>query len=163
MVTVAYVDSDGIERTYVVGLEPVLVGRAPECEIRSNDPLVSRKHARLYAGQDGTLFIEDLGSANGVFVGPNRVQISSIPMGAVVVVGSLRFRQLAVALASCACSSAIRAPYASRSSSTVRRALRSTSRRWMSIAYASAPGAASGAGVVAPRSGSSTAWVRRGT
>jgi hypothetical protein len=97
MVTVAYVDSDGIERTYAVGLEPVLVGRAPECEIRSNDPLVSRKHARLYAGQDGTLFIEDLGSANGVFVGPNRVQISSIPMGAVVVVGSLRFRQLAVA------------------------------------------------------------------
>ena len=52
MVTVAYVDSDGIERSYTVGLEPVLIGRAPECQIRSNDPLVSRNHARLYAGQE---------------------------------------------------------------------------------------------------------------
>ena len=113
MVTVAYVDSDGIERSYDVGLEPVIVGRAPECEIRSNDPLVSRKHARLYAGQDGTLFIEDLGSANGVFVGPNRVQISSIPMGTVVVVGSLRFRQVAGAPAQAPAPAPIQ-PYVAR-------------------------------------------------
>jgi pSer/pThr/pTyr-binding forkhead associated (FHA) protein len=97
MVTVAYVDSDGIERSYTIGHEPVLVGRAPECEIRSNDGLVSRKHARLYVDPGGTLFIEDLGSANGVFVGPNRVQISAIPIGTVVVAGSLRFRRLASA------------------------------------------------------------------
>ena len=119
MVTVAYVDSDGIERSYTVGLEPVLIGRAPECQIRSNDPLVSRNHARLYAGQDGTLFIEDLGSANGVFVGPNRVQISSIPMGAVVVVGSLRFRQLAVAPAPGATPAPIRAHGAARMTQAV--------------------------------------------
>ena len=97
MVTVAYVDSDGIERSYSIGHEPVLVGRAPECEIRSNDPLVSRKHARLYVDPAGTLFIEDLGSANGVFVGPNRIKIATIPIGAVVVAGSLRFRRLASA------------------------------------------------------------------
>jgi len=97
MVTVAYVDSDGIERSCTIGHEPVLVGRAPECGIRSNDPLVSRNHARLYIDPAGTLFIEDLGSANGVFVGPNRVQTSAIPIGAVVVAGSLRFRRLAVA------------------------------------------------------------------
>ena len=96
MVTVAYVDSDGIERLCAIGHEPVLVGRAPDCGIRSNDPLVSRNHARLYVDAAGTLFIEDLGSANGVFVGPNRVQTSEIPTGAVVVAGSLRFRRLAV-------------------------------------------------------------------
>jgi len=95
MVPVAYVDSDGIERNYTIGNEPVLVGREPACTIRSNDPLVSRRHAMLYVDPSGMLFIEDLGSANGVFVGPNRVKVSPIPMGAVVVVGSLRFRRLA--------------------------------------------------------------------
>jgi hypothetical protein len=95
VVTVAYVDSDGIERTYTLGAEPVIIGRAPECEIRSNDPLVSRNHARMYVDQLGNLFIQDLGSANGVFVGPSRVKLSEVPLGAVVVVGSLRFRRLA--------------------------------------------------------------------
>jgi hypothetical protein len=97
MVPVAYVDSDGIERSYTIGREPVLVGREPGCLIQSNDPLVSRRHALLYLDASGMLFIEDLGSANGVFVGPNRVKVSAIPMGAVVVVGSLRFRRLAAA------------------------------------------------------------------
>jgi hypothetical protein len=97
MFPVAYVDSDGIERSYTVGREPVLVGRDPACTIQSNDPLVSRRHALLYVDPSGMLCIEDLGSANGVFVGPNRVKQSPIPMGAVVVVGSLRFRRLAAA------------------------------------------------------------------
>lgn len=97
MIPVAYVDSDGIERSYTIGRDPVLVGREPGCLIQSNDPLVSRRHALLYVDASGMLCIEDLGSANGVFVGPNRVKQSAIPMGAVVVVGSLRFRRLAAA------------------------------------------------------------------
>lgn len=97
MVPVAYVDSDGIERSYTIGREPVLVGREPGCVIQSNDPLVSRRHALLYVDASGMLFVEDLGSANGVFVGPHRVKVAPIPMGAVVVVGSLRFRRLAAA------------------------------------------------------------------
>lgn len=95
MVPVAYVDSDGIERSYTIGTEPVLIGRDPGCTIQSNDGLVSRRHAMMYADASGMLFIEDLGSANGVFVGPNRVKLSPIPMGAIVVVGSMRFRRLA--------------------------------------------------------------------
>ena len=97
MVPVAYVDSDGIERSYTIGRDPVLVGREPGCVIQSNDPLVSRRHALLYLDPSGMLFVEDLGSANGVFVGPNRVKVAPIPMGAVVVIGSLRFRRLAAA------------------------------------------------------------------
>jgi len=95
MVPVAYVDSDGIERSYTIGREPVLVGREPGCQIQSNDPLVSRRHAQLYVDESGMLYVDDLGSSNGVFVGPNRVKTSAIPMGAVVVIGSLRFRRLA--------------------------------------------------------------------
>ena len=97
MIPVAYVDSDGIERSYTVGKEPVIVGREAGCTIQSNDGLVSRKHAMLFVGEGGMLFVEDLGSANGVFVGPNRVKVAPIPMGAVVVIGSLRFRRLAAA------------------------------------------------------------------
>ncbi|MBL0220360.1 MAG: FHA domain-containing protein [Myxococcales bacterium] len=97
MVPVAYVDSDGIERSCTIGREPVLVGREPGSAIQSNDPLVSRRHALLYVDPSGMLFVEDLGSANGVFVGPNRVKVAPIPMGAVVVIGSLRFRRLAAA------------------------------------------------------------------
>ena len=97
MVPVAYVDSDGIERSYTVGKEPVLVGRDAGCSIQSNDGLVSRKHAMLYVDEGGTLFVEDLNSANGVFVGPNRVTVAPVPMGSVVVIGSLRFRRIAVA------------------------------------------------------------------
>ncbi|MBL9020337.1 MAG: FHA domain-containing protein [Myxococcales bacterium] len=95
MIPVAYVDSDGIERSYTIGTEPVLIGREPGCTIQSNDGLVSRRHALMYADASGMLYVEDLGSANGVFVGPNRVKVSPIPMGAIVVVGSLRFRRLA--------------------------------------------------------------------
>ena len=97
MVPLAYVDSDGIERSYTVGKEPVIIGREAGCAIQSNDGLVSRKHAMLYIGEGGMLFVEDLGSANGVFVGPNRVTVAPIPMGAVVVIGSLRVRRLAAA------------------------------------------------------------------
>ena len=98
MVPVAYVDSQGVERSFPIGKEPVIVGREAGCTIQSNDGLVSRRHAMLYVDDSGMLFVEDLGSANGVFVGPNRVKVAPIPMGAVVVIGSLRFRRLAGAL-----------------------------------------------------------------
>jgi hypothetical protein len=47
--------------------------------------------------------------SNGVFVGPNRVTTSPIPSGAVVVVGSMRFRVLAGAAAALSPTSAIQA------------------------------------------------------
>ncbi len=50
----------------LVGPEVVL-GRSPDCQITIEDPLISRRHARIET--DGTkAFIEDLGSRNGVRV-----------------------------------------------------------------------------------------------
>jgi hypothetical protein len=43
----------------------VVIGRSPECQITIEDPLVSRQHARITV-RDGTPFIMDLGSRNGV-------------------------------------------------------------------------------------------------
>ena len=84
MPTLVYSDVDGIDRTYALTGEPVLVGRAVECQIHSADPRLSRQHARFFADQ-GMLWVEDLGSSNGVFVGANKVvslwerKISSSP------------------------------------------------------------------------------------
>jgi DNA-binding NtrC family response regulator len=51
-------------RVYALTLGSVLeIGRAVECQIRLDDPSVSRNHARLYVGSE--IEVEDLGSANG--------------------------------------------------------------------------------------------------
>src|SRR4051812_26720050 len=44
-----------------------LIGRTPDCQLSLDDPLVSRRHAILILQTDG-VFVEDLGSRNGVFI-----------------------------------------------------------------------------------------------
>ncbi len=44
----------------------VILGRAPDCDVRIDSHAISRRHARLHLGPP--LSIEDLGSANGTFV-----------------------------------------------------------------------------------------------
>ena len=53
------------------------IGRTPECEIFLDDVTVSREHAVLIE-EDGTFFVEDLGSLNGTFV--NRHRIDKVPL-----------------------------------------------------------------------------------
>jgi predicted component of type VI protein secretion system len=48
------------------------VGRAAECEIRLDDPGISRLHARFYT-RGGRLWVEDLRSTNGVVVRGQRI------------------------------------------------------------------------------------------
>src|SRR6267154_5272370 len=78
MATLVYSDVDGIDRSFALGTEPIMVGRAPECAIRSDDPRVSRMHARFFVEQ-GALWVEDLGSSNGIYVGPQKVQRAPVP------------------------------------------------------------------------------------
>ncbi len=72
MPKLVYHDSSGARGTVEIGNEVVLIGRATECQIQTQDGLVSRRHARVI--YDGSYWIEDLGSANGVYVGNERVQ-----------------------------------------------------------------------------------------
>lgn len=92
MALLVYADTDGVEKSFTVGAEPVTVGRSTDCSIRSTDPRVSRNHARFYLDPAGTLHVEDLGSSNGVFVGQYKVQVSAVPVNELVLVGSLTFR-----------------------------------------------------------------------
>src|SRR5437764_14663369 len=93
MATLVYSDADGIDRSFALGGDPIVVGRAAECAIRSEDPRVSRMHARFFLDQ-GALWVEDLGSSNGIYVGPNKVQRAPVPIGEIVLVGSLMIRLL---------------------------------------------------------------------
>ncbi|HEX7836709.1 MAG TPA: FHA domain-containing protein, partial [Kofleriaceae bacterium] len=93
MATLVYSDVDGIDRSFALGTEPVTIGRGAECAIRSEDPRVSRVHARFFLDQ-GALWVEDLGSSNGIFVGPNKVQRAPVPTGEIILVGSLLIRLL---------------------------------------------------------------------
>jgi FHA domain len=51
----------------------VVVGRSPDCDVvLLSDHEVSRRHAQFTRTPDGVV-VEDLGSTNGTFVGPDRV------------------------------------------------------------------------------------------
>ena len=91
MPTLAYCDVDGTDRTMELGAVPISVGRSADCTIRSEDQRCSRQHAR-FTLEGGYAWVEDLGSANGVWVGPQRVSKAPVPVGELVVIGSMLFR-----------------------------------------------------------------------
>ena len=57
------------------GCEPILIGRSHDCQLRapSNDSSVSGRHARLF-WKGTTLYLEDVGSRNGIFVNGSRIK-----------------------------------------------------------------------------------------
>ena len=85
-----YHDSDGLDKVLMLGSEPILIGRATECQVQTQDAMVSRRHARIY--WDGNYWIEDLGSSNGVYVGNDKVQKAPFRPGDTVTCGSLILR-----------------------------------------------------------------------
>ena len=52
--------------------EEFFIGRGAECRVRMYDPLVSRKHVRVYPDA-GVWMIEDLGSRNGTILDEKRI------------------------------------------------------------------------------------------
>ena len=50
----------------------MVIGRAPECELRIEDTYASQEHARLF-GKNGSWYVEDLGSTNGTFVNDQKL------------------------------------------------------------------------------------------
>lgn len=72
-------------------LGDVLIGRGQECYLRINEPMVSRRHARLRVSID-RVTLEDLGSRNGSYL--NGIGVGepvSLSPGDLVVIGSQQF------------------------------------------------------------------------
>jgi hypothetical protein len=78
----------GLSGTVELSFNEIMLGRAMECAIRSDDPMLSRRHARIYF-QDGVHVIEDMGSANGIYVGEQRVPRHVLNHGDSVRAGNL--------------------------------------------------------------------------
>jgi hypothetical protein len=56
-----------------LSLGQFVIGRSTECQLSLDDPLVSRKHAKLTISPEG-VFVEDLGSRNGVLVEGEKIE-----------------------------------------------------------------------------------------
>jgi pSer/pThr/pTyr-binding forkhead associated (FHA) protein len=71
---------------------PATLGRARSASIPLPHPLVSRQHCELIE-RDEHLFVRDLGSTNGTFVGSERVVNEAIiEHGALLTIGTVTFR-----------------------------------------------------------------------
>lgn len=54
--------------------ESVLIGRAPECQLSLNDARVSKHHAEISCASDGSVYVMDLRSRDGVQVNGVRIE-----------------------------------------------------------------------------------------
>lgn len=83
----------GAGQDHAVGTECVL-GRSTDADFVLEDPLVSRRHARVF--RDGPGYsVEDLASRNGTVVNARKVQRQKLEDGDVIVIGTTEvvFRQ----------------------------------------------------------------------
>jgi len=72
----------------------VVIGRAPDCEVRLDEDGISRRHARLFRREDGTVCIQDLESKNGTFVNGERVETFGLRDGDKIQIGSVSILKL---------------------------------------------------------------------
>ncbi len=77
----------GKEKGRTIPIEgEVSIGRQPGNTLQLDDLQVSRRHARIRVEADG-IYVEDLGSGNGVYVGALRVDNQRLDNGDIVRIG----------------------------------------------------------------------------
>ncbi|MDP1793630.1 MAG: DUF3662 and FHA domain-containing protein [Acidimicrobiales bacterium] len=89
MPSAALVLQDGSRIT--VGEDPILIGRAPECDVEIADSTVSRRHAEVVRDGDAW-FVRDLGSSNGTKVNGSGVTDQMLRDGDEIRLGAVSFR-----------------------------------------------------------------------
>ncbi len=79
-------------KSFPIGAAGLRIGRDPNNEVHLDDPGVSRHHARVLL-HNGSLWVQDAGSRNGVYVNQSRIeQHHQVKAGDVVQVGDHAFR-----------------------------------------------------------------------
>src|SRR5687767_11325666 len=66
----------------------LLLGRDESCDVRIEDDSLSRMHARIFTTANG-IEVEDLGSANGTYVGGGRITRTVATMGSLLRFGGV--------------------------------------------------------------------------
>jgi mediator of RNA polymerase II transcription subunit 21 len=79
------------EVRYPLYKDAMIIGRTSHCDIQIRAHYVSREHARVET-QDDLVFVEDLGSKNGIFVNAVRTERHELTPGDVLTVGETQFR-----------------------------------------------------------------------
>lgn len=64
---------DNTELSFQVSKETIIIGRSPQCDVVIPHEGMSRKHCQI-TYKDGDLYIEDLGSVNGVFIDGKKIE-----------------------------------------------------------------------------------------
>lgn len=82
---------DQVPLEYLISAVPLIVGRSARADIVLNEDSISRRHARFYIVDDW-LYVEDLGSSNGVHVNRERVKKVALAPGDVIQMGPYVFR-----------------------------------------------------------------------
>src|SRR5438445_3681215 len=88
-----YPTGAGMGTRYTLGEQPIILGRASDCEIRINDHSVSRRHARIQPGADG-YYAVDLQSTNGTYVNDVPASMYKLKDGDYLRVGNCIYRFL---------------------------------------------------------------------
>jgi adenylate cyclase len=70
---------------------PLIVGRAPTCDLPVFDPTISRRHAEL-TSDGGAVVVRDLGSSNGTFVNGVKTSNALLAVNDTVAFGKVSFR-----------------------------------------------------------------------
>ncbi len=93
-ITIAHVAGAELGRTSAhpaVAGAPIVIGRGEECEVPLWDEAASRRHALLESRPDG-LWLVDLGSANGTWIGEDRIDRRRLEGGELVRIGGTVLR-----------------------------------------------------------------------
>jgi len=82
-------DSDGEQREFPLRSATVLLGRSDRCDVRLNDPSVSRVHGRI-AQRNSDYVLTDLRSANGTYCNGSQLEEHVLQAGDRLRLGNVR-------------------------------------------------------------------------
>ncbi|MBF0633022.1 MAG: FHA domain-containing protein [Nitrospinae bacterium] len=86
------VELEGVlQSQYDITPQPVVIGRTQEADIRLDNPLISRRHVRIYV-KGGKAVVEDLKSNNGTFLNGQKIEKAEASIGDEVRVGPYLLR-----------------------------------------------------------------------
>jgi diguanylate cyclase (GGDEF)-like protein len=88
-----YPTGPGMGSRYALTDQPIILGRAADCEVRIHDHSVSRRHARIQPGADG-YYAVDLQSTNGTYVNDVPASMYKLKDGDYLRVGNCIYRFL---------------------------------------------------------------------